>query len=66
MASEVVRSRVHELPEVLFEERRVELRGPDVGGLFIRTETVQGAKLYKQFLPNSSVFLIGLCVILIT
>lgn len=53
MAAEMVRSRVHELPEVLFEERRVELRGPDVGGVFLRTETVQGAQLYKQFLPNT-------------
>ncbi len=54
MAGEVVRSRVHELPEVLVQERRVELRSPDVGGLFIRTETLQGVNMHIMLLPNSS------------
>lgn len=42
MAAEVVRSRMHKLPQILQQKRRVELRYHHVGGLFLRRETLQG------------------------
>lgn len=42
VAREVVRPRVHQLLQVLQQERRVELRGADVGGVFLRAEAVSG------------------------
>lgn len=42
VALEVVRPRVHPLPQVLQQERCLELRYHHVGGLQLRAETLQG------------------------
>lgn len=42
MAPEMVRPGVHPLPQVLQQERRVELRRDHVGGVQLRAETLQG------------------------
>lgn len=42
VAGEVVRSRVHQLLQVLQQERRLELRRVDVGGVLLRAEALPG------------------------
>lgn len=46
---EVVRSRVHQLLQVLQQERRVELRGADVGSVFLWAEAVSGDERKRSF-----------------
>lgn len=45
VAGEVVRPRVHQLLQVLQQERRLELRGAHVGSVFLWAEAVSGEPL---------------------
>lgn len=47
MATEVVRSRMYKLSQILQQKRRVEFRHHHVGGFFLRRETLQGRRTAK-------------------